>query len=649
MSNIKQVSHSAFTLVELIVVIVILAILSTIAFLSFSSQSSSARDSSKLADVSNLSKGLELYQVNSGIYPMPENISGTGIINGEVLSYVGTIQDKISRLLKINKTPVDPLSSSNYMYGVSYNQIFYQIGAVLENPVAFNNINNNQSINDFDYSNLLIPTIYSATANTYQSKVSGNYKGIIKKQVGTNMNIYNVPSLLFTGSGNLVSTGLGGTFFVADKSTNLPYKIDSTTPDNSISPDKILALVGNTATTVTGVIVTESNYNTLTGILGYNEETIGIATFGITKYFNEIKTNTDITVITPESCTELTEPGYFTYDSVTKTITAFDTTNSPVVNDIIFPCKIGSNDILHIGNDIFSRYGDLTSVTIPSSVMSIGDYSFEGNQLTSLTIPSSVTSIGDGAFGGNQLTSVTLPNSITNIGDRAFSQNLLTSVTIPSSVTNIGDATFSNNLLTSVTIPSSVTSIGSSAFGSNKLTSVTIPSSVTSIGSSAFSNNLLTNMTIPSGVMSIGDRVFESNQLSSVTIPSNITSIGDYAFYGNQLTSATIPSSVTNIGAGAFRNNQLTSATIPSSVTNIKDYTFYDNQLTSVTIPSGVTNIGQQSFYNNKLTSVTIPSSITYIGAGAFQNNGPDKNSGIFSDRAGGGTWNLVGTTWVKQ
>jgi prepilin-type N-terminal cleavage/methylation domain-containing protein len=46
----------AFTLVELIVVIVILAILATIAFLSFSSQSVSARDSTRLSDITNITK-----------------------------------------------------------------------------------------------------------------------------------------------------------------------------------------------------------------------------------------------------------------------------------------------------------------------------------------------------------------------------------------------------------------------------------------------------------------------------------------------------------------------------------------------------------------------------------------------------------------
>ena len=135
--------------------------------------------------------------------------------------------------------------------------------------------------------------------------------------------------------------------------------------------------------------------------------------------------------------------------------------------------------------------GAKTSVTIPNSVTSIGDYAFAYcGGLTSVTIPNNVTSIGEGAFaycGG--LTSATIPNSVSYIGNWAFSScSGLTSVTIPNSVTSIGRDAFSYcSGLTSVTIPNSVTSIGESAFfGCSGLTSVTIPNSVTSIGVFAF-------------------------------------------------------------------------------------------------------------------------------------------------------------------
>ncbi len=132
-------------------------------------------------------------------------------------------------------------------------------------------------------------------------------------------------------------------------------------------------------------------------------------------------------------------------------------------------------------------------LNIPSSVTSIGDYSFSGcESLISVNIPSSVTSIGKYSFSGcGRLNSVIIPSSVTSIGDAAFQFcGSLTSITIPSSITSIGDSAFQFcGSLTSITIPSSITSIGDGAFaGCTGLTSINIGSSVTTIGYSAFAN-----------------------------------------------------------------------------------------------------------------------------------------------------------------
>ena len=87
----------------------------------------------------------------------------------------------------------------------------------------------------------------------------------------------------------------------------------------------------------------------------------------------------------------------------------------------------------------------MTSVTIPNSVTSIGNYVFcDCWDLTSVTIGNSVTSIGNYAFYYCwDLTSITIPNSVTSIGNYAFYNcSDLTSITIPESVTSIGNSAF---------------------------------------------------------------------------------------------------------------------------------------------------------------------------------------------------------------
>jgi hypothetical protein len=194
--------------------------------------------------------------------------------------------------------------------------------------------------------------------------------------------------------------------------------------------------------------------------------------------------------------------------------------------DVKIPEKIKNLPVTKIDR-AFLNNKNITSVTIPDSVISIGEMAFEGcSNLISVTIGNSVTSIGRMAFSGcTSLTSVIIGNSVTSIGVEAFKGcTSLSSVTIPNSITSIGVTAFSGCGLTSVTIPASVTSIGHGAFGNcQKLTSVIIPSSVTSIGNIAFVNcRSLTSITIPASVTSIGNQAFSGCGLTSVTFQGTI-------------------------------------------------------------------------------------------------------------------------------
>jgi hypothetical protein len=158
----------------------------------------------------------------------------------------------------------------------------------------------------------------------------------------------------------------------------------------------------------------------------------------------------------------------------------------------------------------------------------IDDHYKNNFNFTSITIPPSVTSIGNYVFYMcSALTSVTIPPSVTFIGDYSFSEcKALKSITIPPSVTSIGDSAFAGCVgLPYVTIPSSVTSIGYSAFyGCGGLTSVTINSNINMANNEVFTRCIsLTKIILSDTLTDINADMFVGNGLDKHLI--NITDI----------------------------------------------------------------------------------------------------------------------------
>ena len=165
--------------------------------------------------------------------------------------------------------------------------------------------------------------------------------------------------------------------------------------------------------------------------------------------------------------------------------------NTGAQHEVVIPETIDDVLVTSIAADAFKSCTSVTAVTIPDSVISIGDFAFyDCDKLAKVTLGSSITSIGVGAFRGcDALTSITLSKNLSVISDQLFWDCVsLSEVVFPEAVTEIGVGAFYGcDALEAVVIPSTVTEIKSTAFyGCDKLASVTVPESVTTIGNAAF-------------------------------------------------------------------------------------------------------------------------------------------------------------------
>ncbi|MDD2892132.1 MAG: fibronectin type III domain-containing protein [Candidatus Gracilibacteria bacterium] len=256
-----------FTLVELIVVITILVILGTIAFLSLSGYSGSARDSSRVSDLANLSRGLEITYAKSSFYPMPDN-SINITYSGGVLWNQGTIGDGVINIIgsaggvTVSKKPTDPLFvTKEYNYSKLAYGNGYQIKTDWEGDMVA-------------YHNSIINQANAAPGNPIISYIKGNYNGLlVKTETGSLVYLLAAPSIITSQTGaigesidsvsNLSNkffihgqTNSGGIAYVSNSSKFLVYSAASL-PSTTAEKQNLAINIANAYSGTT--LATQSN------------------------------------------------------------------------------------------------------------------------------------------------------------------------------------------------------------------------------------------------------------------------------------------------------------------------------------------------------------------------------------------------------
>ena len=282
---------------------------------------------------------------------------------------------------------------------------------------------------------------------------------------------------------------------------------------------------------------------------------------------------------------------------------------------------------------------------------------YECKELTSVTIPNSITSIGKSAFAYSNLKSVTIPNSVISIGDRAFTIDSLKNLHIEDG-TNILTMGYVNSLpprglfswcssLENIYLGRNLNyktgkEYGYSPFcGLDSLKSVTIGKYVTEIGTGLFSDcpkleeihisDIVAWCNIESATRILYEKNLYLNGklITDLVIPDEVTRIKEHRFYGcKSLTSITIPNSVRYIENEAFAYcDSLKSLTIGNGIWSIKDDAFRDcHAIEKVNLNcNGIENWFTDHYTyvpgeNTSLKTVILGNNVRHVNKAAFLN-----------------------------
>ena len=278
------------------------------------------------------------------------------------------------------------------------------------------------------------------------------------------------------------------------------------------------------------------------------------------------------------------------------------------INDtgsLTIPSTVNGYTVVAIGENAFSNY-KFTSVKIPSSVKSIGRYSFSYcTGISSIVLPEGLISIGYGSFNMcTGLQSVTIPTTLEKTEVFAFRQckalsavyisdlkkwcgidfqidqplslahhlyingELITGeLVIPEGVTEIKELSFGYDYdITSVIIPNGVTSINDGAFSvCLKLAEITIPSTVTNINEGAFfgSNSLATVKVMAKDPIAINNNTFPNRANATLYVPKGSKTVYEEADYWKEFkdivefeVSCTL--NISSVGNGTAKFNNTT-------------------------------------------------------------------------------------------
>ncbi len=254
-----------------------------------------------------------------------------------------------------------------------------------------------------------------------------------------------------------------------------------------------------------------------------------------------------------------------------------------------FLSAIGTAVLSADGKTLFAELGDPRSVEVPEGVERIAPHAFAASRL---------------------LESVTLPSTLVEIGEHAFEETALTRVEFPPSLRKIGEQAYAScRRLEEAVIPEGLEQIGEQAFAFCPLREIFLPSSLNELGDNAFSLFATyqgeTRQTIH---IPIGSRVFRTDGSALYGIRDGkraLIKAFDYSFRR--------PANAPAEGAAEYKVEEGTEFICPYAFARC-------NNLRSVSFPDSVAEIGDRAFWDcSELEEANGLGDSVTVGVGAFQ------------------------------
>ena len=350
-------------------------------------------------------------------------------------------------------------------------------------------------------------------------------------------------------------------------------------------------------------------------------------------------------------------------------------TSAKAVSTSLKEVTLGDN-VTEIPAYAFYDCKNLTQISIPAGVISIGNYAFDGSGLneleylakncssfgtnvfpagiSKLTIGNTVQSIPAGFLSrGNNLQVLELPNSVRSIGVSAFyNSKELRSLYVGTGILEFSpavlyDVAIENNTTVAVnpyTIPK-VFWLGNTPPAGYRQIEAYIHYVANSryefdedVNSKVY--QYLSSKYVVDGIVYVplqpSERTTDAvdctydSQNETIAVPSTVENMGialsvknvaDYAFYNNNFTESMSAANSGYFGNyAAYSNSNLQNVSLNNSG-SVGDYAFYGNSKMSKLIIANTGSLGKSAFQNcTSLPEVEIPNSIDAMGVSCFEN-----------------------------